>query len=64
MRVHIAATGCADTLGIVSSSGSAELDDAALAGAEKMSFLPATREGRPVDSIKIFRVAFKLHESE
>jgi TonB family protein len=62
VRAHIDEQGCADALGIANSSGSAELDDAALAGAEKMTFLPAEHDGKPVASVKSLKIAFKLRE--
>jgi TonB family protein len=64
VRVHIDAAGCADTLGVASSSGSAELDEAALTGAEQMSFLPAEHAGKAVESFKNFRINFKLREGD
>lgn len=59
LSVRISATGCADRLAIAGSSGSEQLDDAAMRFGETMEFLPAEKDGKAVESTKEIRVTFK-----
>jgi len=60
VSTHVAATGCAVDFAISSSSGSAQLDEAAQRFAETIEFVPAEKGGKAVDAVKQFFVTFKL----
>jgi TonB family protein len=59
LSVRISATGCADRLAIAGSSGSQQLDDAAMRFGETLEFLPAEKDGTAVESTNEIRVTFK-----
>jgi serine protease Do len=60
LTLRIDATGCVTEAGISGSSGSEELDNAALSWVETASFLPAERDGKAVASEKPLAVNFRL----
>jgi TonB family protein len=60
VRVSISATGCMERAEVATSSGAEELDEAALLWAERGSFLPAEKDGKPVSGSFAFAVHFKL----
>jgi protein TonB len=49
------------TVKIVSSSGSEQVDDMALATLRRWKFKPATLDGKPVDSFRRIRVEFDIN---
>jgi TonB family protein len=60
LALKIDADGCATATGIAGSSGSELMDAAAMSWAETAQFLPAERNGSPVDSSFRMRVVFKI----
>jgi TonB family protein len=62
LSVRIAASGCAEGFAVAGSSGEDALDDAALQFAGEMEFLPAERDGEPVEALYEFKVSFQLKE--
>jgi protein TonB len=62
LSVRVSATGCAEGFSLAGSSGDDSLDGAALQFAEAMEFLPAEREGKPVEGVYVFKVSFQLQE--
>jgi len=62
LSAQVSATGCALRFAIAFSSGSALLDDAAQRYAETVEFLPAEREGKAADSVKVFAVNFQMKD--
>lgn len=50
LRILVGATGAVDSVEVAASSGHAGLDSAAAAGARRMAFEPATRNGEPVSA--------------
>jgi TonB family protein len=62
LRALIDKTGCVTAAEVVRSSGSPELDDAALDLAEAISYLPAEKEGAAADMIAYVPVIFQLQD--
>jgi protein TonB len=60
LSVQVAATGCADSFAIYTSSGWPTLDDSALSWIETVNFLPAERDGKAVEMYVQLPVHFKL----
>ncbi len=58
LRVTVRADGAAGRVEIAASSGRAELDAAALEAARQWRFLPARRNGEPIESVALIWVAF------
>ena len=63
LKVEISSTGEQTKITIISSSGYARLDRAAIRTLEQASFSPARQGGREVASTKQITVAFKLEEA-
>jgi protein TonB len=61
LSLKVDSSGCVMQVAVVGSSGSDEFDEAALKWVETASFLPAERDGKPVDGTGPIAVAFKLH---
>jgi len=61
LTLRIDASGCMTEAGISGSSGSEELDAAALGWVETASFLPAERDGKAIASEKPLVIKFRLH---
>lgn len=62
LSVRVDATGCPQAIAVVGSSGSDELDEAALAWVETATFLPAERDGKAVEGTTPLAVDFRLEE--
>ncbi|WP_309476989.1 energy transducer TonB [Trinickia acidisoli] len=62
MNVHVLASGCAQGVSVIESSGHALLDDAAVATVSGWRFVPARRAGQAVDGWVNVPVVFKLDE--
>jgi TonB family protein len=62
LSLKIDSSGCATEAAVIGSSGSDELDEAALKWVETASFLPAEKDGKPVDGTTPLAMAFKLNE--
>lgn len=62
VRVCVSAGGAIDSAEIASSTGSARLDEAALAFTRAVRFQPAVSNGAPVSACMSFAVKFELHE--
>lgn len=60
LAFHVAASGCVTRIDVYHSVGIDELDDAALTWGEAVRYLPAERDGQPVDSEQVVSVTFKL----
>jgi TonB family protein len=60
LEATITAAGCAADLRIVQPSAYESIDDAALLSVAEWSFLAATRNGAPIDSVERIQVTFKL----
>ena len=60
VKIRIDTSGCVTGLGVIGSSGSDALDQAALRMAETQSFLPAERDGRAVSFVASEPINFKL----
>jgi protein TonB len=58
LRVLVRADGTAGAVEIASSSGSAILDEAAVHAASTCHFIPATRDGLPIDAWAMVPVQF------
>lgn len=63
LRVHIDPTGCVTAVGIVASSGSDELDEAARRWAEDTSYLPGERDGHAIQYLGRQPINFSLHST-
>lgn len=59
VRVKVLASGRAAEVELVESSGHRDLDRAALRGLRRARFEPATRNGKPVDSVMVQSVRFR-----
>jgi TonB family protein len=62
ISVKVNSSGCATAAGILGSSGSDEMDEAALEWVETATFLPAEKDGIAVDASESVAIAFKLDE--
>ncbi len=62
VRVRVLASGRGAELKLVESSGHRDLDRAALRGLRRARFEPATRNGKPVDSVIVQSVRFRKKE--
>jgi TonB family protein len=60
LRVKISETGCMEQADLVGTSGSEDLDDAALLWAENAKYIPAAKGGQGVAGSFSFRVKFEL----
>jgi TonB family protein len=60
LRIAVSAGGCPTRAEVLGSSGSAELDAAAIGWAEVASFTPAVDHGRPLAVDAVVRVSFAL----
>lgn len=60
LRFHVSPTGCSLRTEIAGSTGVDALDSAALAIGDDVQFLPAERDGKPVESTYAFAITFKL----
>jgi protein TonB len=60
LEVRVNAGGCVTAAAVTGSSGSDDLDDAALRWVETASYVPAERDGKPVDSTSNVAVDFRL----
>lgn len=60
LEIEVAASGRAGDVKVVSSSGYAELDEAAVKAAKAARFTPARRGGRPVSSTARITITFDL----
>ena len=60
LAFHVAASGCVTRIDVYHSVGIDELDDAALTWGEAVRYLPAEKDGQPVDSTQVVSVTFKL----
>lgn len=60
LSVKVNSFGCVMEAAVVGSSGSDEFDEAALKWVETASFLPAEKDGKPVDGVGPVAVDFKL----
>lgn len=58
LSLRVSATGCITDIAILMSSGSDEMDDAARAWAETVRYLPADKDGAPVDSVADLQFRF------
>jgi len=63
LSVEVAADGRPGVVAVVESSGHTRLDEAAVEALRRARFLPATRGGRPVPSVKRVAVAFRLRDA-
>jgi protein TonB len=61
LSLKVNSSGCVTQAAVAGSSGSDEFDAAALKWVETASFLPAEKDGKPVDGTGPIAVAFKLH---
>lgn len=62
LRIHITAEGTVDSAYVVSSSGHAALDSAALAGARALRYRPARQGDEPVDVWAVLPVKYPMPE--
>lgn len=62
LEFHVAASGCVTRVDIYHSVGIDELDDAALTRGEAVRYLPAEKDGHPVDASQVVSVTFRLTE--
>lgn len=62
LEFHVAASGCVTRVDIYHSVGIDELDDAALTWGEAVRYLPAEKDGHPVDASQVVSVTFRLTE--
>lgn len=62
VAVRVSEAGCGVALGVSGSSGSVQLDDAALRFAETFEFLPAEKDGKAIAAVKEFKVVFALKD--
>lgn len=60
LRLRISEAGCMQEAAVVTSSGSEELDDAALLWVEHARYKPATKDGKAVEGSLELRVNFEL----
>jgi TonB family protein len=60
LTFHVSASGCMTRSEIYKTTGVDELDDAALAWGEAIRFMPAEKDGKPVDGAFEAAVTFKL----
>jgi serine protease Do len=60
LSIKVNSSGCATEAAVVGSSGADELDEAALKWVDSASFLPAEKEGKPVEGTAPLTVDFKL----
>ena len=60
LSLKINSSGCATEMAVAESSGSVDLDAAALSWVDTASFLPGEKDGKHVDGTTRFAVAFKL----
>jgi len=60
LSVKVSPAGCVTEAAVAGSSGSDELDDAALEWVYTATFLPAQKDGKPVEGVTPIAVAFKL----
>jgi len=60
LRVTVRADGNVSTVDVLSSTGSAELDAAAVVALSRWRFAPATRDGVPIESYYTLWVSFRL----
>jgi TonB family protein len=63
LSLKVNSSGCATEAAVIGSSGSDEFDEAALKWVETASFLPAEKDGKPVDGTTPLAMAFKLDEN-
>jgi serine protease Do len=61
LSVRVNTSGCATEAAVIASSGSNELDEAAMSWVETASFLPAEKGGKPVEGRTPVAVNFALH---
>jgi protein TonB len=62
LSVKVNSSGCVMEAAVLGSSGSDEFDEAALRWVETASFLPAEKDGKPVDGTGPVAVAFNLSD--
>lgn len=62
LRVRVNATGTVDSVEVMTGSGTAALDSAAVRGMRALRFRPATREGDPVAAWVEVPVRFRRSE--
>ncbi len=62
VAVQVDTSGCGRQRGIVTSSGSEDIDQAAMEFIDTAEFLPAQRQGTPIDGIYKTIVHFKIEE--
>jgi len=60
LAFHVSQTGCVNRTELVVPVGVPELDEAALDWGESVQFLPAEKDGKPVDASYTLEVTFKL----
>jgi len=60
ISVKVNRSGCGVETAVAVSSGSNELDDAALRWVETASFLPAEKDGKPIDAVALAAINFAL----
>ncbi|MFW5947612.1 MAG: energy transducer TonB [Gemmatimonadota bacterium] len=63
VMVHVTATGAADSVYVLESSGQAALDSAAMAGARELAFAPGRRGDRRIDMWAKLPVIFEKPDS-
>lgn len=62
IKAWVSSSGCLLKAAVYSSSGVAELDEAALRWTQQVQFFPAERDRQPVDGTMIFKVKFVLRQ--
>jgi protein TonB len=60
LRVQILADGSAGSVSVAKTSGFESLDEAALAAVRRWKFVPAKRDGNPVESVVNVPINFNL----
>ena len=60
LRVRIASDGTPLNVGLAASSGHVSLDQAALDAVRQWTFIPATRDGKPVEGWLEVPIVFRL----
>lgn len=60
LEFHVAASGCVTRIDVYHSAGIDELDEAALDWGEAVRYLPAVKDGQPVESTQVVSVTFRL----
>jgi protein TonB len=60
VKVEVTASGHARSVVVTQTSGHRRLDAAAIAACQKVHYIPAIEQGRPVDSVFAFEVVFRL----